>query len=93
MGNTHEQGDHRDRELFLDISTEVCPLTFVRTKLLIEAMKPGEIAEIRLQGGEPLRNVPRAISHLGHAVVSLVAEPDTLDPLGPHRLRIRKCDE
>ena len=90
MPNTHEQGAETQRELFLDISAEVCPLTFVRTKLLIERMNPGETAEIRLQGSEPLANVPRAVARLGHTVLALVREPDTTTAHGPHRLRIRK---
>lgn len=91
MANTHKLGADGARELFLDISKEVCPLTFVRTKLLIEAMMPGETAEIRLQGSEPLRNVPRAITGLGHTVVSLVPESEASGADGPHRLHIRKC--
>ncbi len=59
---------------FLDISQEVCPLTFVRTKLLIERMQPGEVAEIRLSGGEPLDNVPRAAREEGHTVTGPQAE-------------------
>ncbi|MEQ8195888.1 MAG: sulfurtransferase TusA family protein, partial [Rhodospirillales bacterium] len=53
----------------LDITGEVCPLTFVKTKLLIERMAPGQIAEIRLRGAEPLENVPRSLGDLGHAVL------------------------
>lgn len=93
MANRFEQGIETDPELFLDISAEVCPLTFVRTKLLIESMKPGQTAEIRLSGSEPLRNVPRAVSGLGHTVLSLSAEPGTTDRAGTHRLRIRKRTE
>lgn len=59
---------------FLDISQEVCPLTFVRTKLLIEQMQPGEVAEIRLSKGEPLENVPNALREEGHRVTGPQAE-------------------
>jgi len=48
-----------DVDYFIDITAEVCPLTFVKTKLLIERMRPGEVAEVRLKGQEPLENVPR----------------------------------
>ncbi|MBT3534614.1 MAG: sulfurtransferase TusA family protein, partial [Rhodospirillaceae bacterium] len=41
-----EKFDH-----FLDITSEVCPMTFVKTRLLIEKMGTGETAEIRLTGG------------------------------------------
>ncbi len=42
----------------IDITGEVCPMTFVRTKLRLERMQPGEILAVRLRGDEPLRNVP-----------------------------------
>ena len=90
MVNNRQQGIDDDRELFLDITAEVCPLTFVRTKLLIEAMKPGQTAEIRLRGNEPLRNVPRAVTSLGHTILSLDGEATATDSSGIHRLRIRK---
>jgi len=74
---------------FLDISGEVCPMTFVKTRLLIERMAPGEEAEIRLKGGEPLENVPGSVRELGHSILSVEREPDSPEP-GIHRLRLRK---
>jgi TusA-related sulfurtransferase len=61
-------------DLTLDITGEVCPMTFVRTKLRLERMQPGEIIAVRLRGDEPLRNVPRAARDEGHAILSI--EPD-----------------
>lgn len=58
----------------LDITRDVCPLTFVKTKLLLERMAAGQTAEIRLKGAEPLENVPRSVREHGHEVLSL--EPD-----------------
>ncbi|HMR29679.1 MAG TPA: sulfurtransferase TusA family protein [Geminicoccaceae bacterium] len=55
----------------LDICAEVCPMTFVRTKLLLERMVPGQTANIRLRGSEPVDNVPRAVRDHGHEVLSL----------------------
>jgi tRNA 2-thiouridine synthesizing protein A len=69
----------------LDITEDVCPLTFVRVKLLLEAMLPGEIAEIRLSGAEPLHNVPRAAAEAGHAILSVADSGN-----GVHLLRIRR---
>lgn len=74
---------------FLDITSEVCPLTFVRTKLLIEKMKPGDTLEVRLSGTEPLRNVPRSVAELGHTILSLTLEKGE-NEAGIHRLIIRK---
>lgn len=58
----------------LDVTAEVCPFTFVKTKLLLEDMKPGEVAEIRLNAGEPLINVPRSATESGHRVLSVEPE-------------------
>jgi tRNA 2-thiouridine synthesizing protein A len=55
----------------IDITNEVCPMTFVRTKLRLERMQPGEVLSVRLRGDEPLRNVPRAAREEGHAILSI----------------------
>ena len=82
-----------DAERFLDITNDVCPMTFVRTKLLIEKMRPGERAEVRLQGGEPLLNVPRSVREIGHTVISLTPEDPTGPADGPHRLVLKINDK
>jgi len=46
-------------------------MTFVRTRLLLDRMNPGEVAEIILRDGEPLQNVPAAVRGLGHVVLAL----------------------
>lgn len=74
---------------FLDITAEFCPLTFVKTKLLLEKMQSGETLEVRLKGAEPIRNVPKSVAELGHVILSLEAE-DGEDPTGVHRLWLRK---
>jgi len=81
---------NNEADYFLDITTDVCPMTFVRTKLLIENMQPGETALVRLQNAEPLENVPRSVREIGHEVLSLKPE----DPDGPadgiHELLVKK---
>jgi tRNA 2-thiouridine synthesizing protein A len=69
----------------LDITREVCPMTYVRTKLKLEALEPGTLLEVRLKGAEPLKNVPRSAREEGHEVVSLEPCPD-----GTHVLLLRK---
>jgi tRNA 2-thiouridine synthesizing protein A len=63
-----------DREL--DITEEVCPMTFVRTRLALDRMAPGQTLLVRLRGEEPLRNVPRTARELGHEVLSLETNAD-----------------
>ena len=58
----------------IDITGEVCPMTFVRTKLQLERMRPGEVLRVRLRGEEPLRNVPRAAGDEGHIILGIIPE-------------------
>jgi TusA-related sulfurtransferase len=60
----------------IDITGEVCPMTFVRTKLKLERMRSGEVLVVRLRGEEPLRNVPRAARDEGHSILGIVPEGD-----------------
>ena len=76
--------------LFLDITSDVCPITFVKTKLLIERMRPGEIATVLLADGEPLQNVPRSVREHGHKVLALGPDPQKA---GVYVLRLRKSKE
>jgi tRNA 2-thiouridine synthesizing protein A len=73
----------------LDITAEVCPMTYVRTKLKLESLPPGELLEVVLKGPEPLRNVPRSAREEGHEVVSL--EEDR-GGQGVWRLVLRKSE-
>ncbi|MDR3440415.1 sulfurtransferase TusA family protein [Telmatospirillum sp.] len=75
---------------YLDITGELCPMTFVKTKLAIEKMHTGDTLEVRLKGDEPLRNVPRSVRELGHVIVSVAPEPGE-SAGGIHRLRIAKA--
>lgn len=52
----------------LDITALRCPLTWVRTKLALERMRPGEQLEVRCAPGEALENVPRSAREAGHEV-------------------------
>lgn len=80
---------NQETEEFLDITDRVCPMTFVRSKLLVESMAPGARATIRLNYGEPLVNVPRSIREMGHEILQIEPE-NPAEPEGIHRLVIRK---
>ena len=63
-----------DREL--DITKEICPMTFVRVRLALDRLAPGQTLLVRLRGDEPLRNVPRTAAEQGHTVLSQTIESD-----------------
>ena len=56
-------------------------MTFVRTRLALDRMRPGETLRVRLRGEEPLRNVPRTAREQGHEVLSLETEADGVSVL------------
>ena len=57
-------------DLVLDITGELCPMTFVRTRLALDRLSRGQILMVALRGEEPLENVPRSALELGHAVIA-----------------------
>ena len=69
----------------LDITAEVCPMTFVRVKLKLAKLAGGAELAVRLREGEALSNVPRSLRQEGHEILSL--EPEAGDI---HRLVVRK---
>jgi len=52
----------------LDVTDLTCPMTWVRTKLELERLAPGEALEVRCCAGEALENVPRSAADAGHEV-------------------------
>jgi tRNA 2-thiouridine synthesizing protein A len=52
----------------LDVTADTCPLTWVRTKLTLERLAPGETLVVELPDGEALENVPRSAAEAGHEV-------------------------
>ncbi|OKH87299.1 preprotein translocase subunit TatB [Thalassospira sp. TSL5-1] len=71
----------------IDITNDVCPMTFVKTRLKLEKMTPGQILEVLLKEGEPLTNVPRSVKEMGDDVLDLTK---LADATGTYRLTIRK---
>jgi TusA-related sulfurtransferase len=69
----------------LDITGEICPMTFVRTRLALDRMAPGETLLVLLRGDEPMRNVPRTAAEQGHEVLSMQT-----DEAGITRLMLRR---
>jgi TusA-related sulfurtransferase len=58
-----------DREL--DIRGEVCPYTFVKTKLALEEMQPGQVLRVLVDYEPATRNVPRSVTVQGDEVLGV----------------------
>ncbi|MDX2011330.1 MAG: sulfurtransferase TusA family protein [Myxococcaceae bacterium] len=51
-------------------------MTWVRVKLALEALEPGDVLEVHLKGDEPRRNLPRNARDDGHQVEPLTEHAD-----------------
>ena len=55
----------------IDLRGVLCPMNFVKTKLKLEEMETGQVLEVFLDDGEPMRSVPRSVKEEGHKVVQV----------------------
>jgi TusA-related sulfurtransferase len=67
----------------IDLRGTPCPLNFVRTKLRLEQMAPGQLLEVLLDGGEPIEQVPRSLQMAGYNI------EQTLEQTGFFALLVR----
>ncbi len=58
-----------DKEL--DIRGEVCPFTFVKSKLVLEQMKEGEILRVIIDYEPSAENVPKSMREEGQEVLAV----------------------
>ena len=55
----------------IDLRGISCPANFVKAKLALEYAGEGEVLEILLDDGEPVKNVPRSLKAEGHKLLGL----------------------
>ena len=72
----------------VDITDVVCPVTFVKAKVALEELNEGEVLAIKLNGGEPVQNVPISIKEEGHQILKLNDNQD-----GTYTLIVKKVGE
>ena len=72
----------------VDITDKVCPLTFVKAKVTLDALDDGEVLAIRMNDGEPVQNVPRSIKEEGHQILKLEDNED-----GTYTLYVKKVED
>ncbi len=72
----------------LDLKGQICPYTFVRSKLAVEKMAIGEVIEIILDHKPAVENVPKSMENEGQKVL-------LIDQTGEHEwhLFVRKDKE
>lgn len=55
----------------VDLRGVSCPTNFVKARLALETIEPGETVQFLLDNGEPARNVPRSLKAEGHRLLGL----------------------
>lgn len=63
--------DERKADDFLDLSGVKCPINFVKTKLKLEDLESGQLLEVIVDDGEPIRNVPKSVKDEGHKIIKV----------------------
>ncbi len=61
----------------LNLKGEVCPYTFVNTKLALEDMECGQVLCVTVDHAPAVTNVPRSLANEGHEVIAVVKVNDT----------------
>jgi tRNA 2-thiouridine synthesizing protein A len=62
----------------LNLCGELCPFTFVRTKLTLEALPMGALLRVIVDHEPAIRNIPRSAAEWGQEVIGVARlSPDT----------------
>ncbi|MEO0223773.1 MAG: sulfurtransferase TusA family protein, partial [candidate division WOR-3 bacterium] len=63
--------NHQLSTTVYDLRGTPCPLNYVKTKLKLEELNIGDILEIYLDDGEPIRNVPKSLENDGQEIIKI----------------------
>lgn len=55
----------------IDLKGTPCPINYVKTKLVLENLNPGDILQVLLDEGEPMDNVPKSLESDGHEIIKI----------------------
>ena len=58
----------RKEKIFLDITNDKCPITFVKTKIALEKLKSNQYLNIHIKKGEALDGMPESLKELGFKI-------------------------
>jgi tRNA 2-thiouridine synthesizing protein A len=55
----------------IDLLNEICPMTFVKTKLALEKINKGERIKVIYNSQEAKTNVPKSVIEMNHKIISI----------------------
>jgi tRNA 2-thiouridine synthesizing protein A len=69
-GDVHSR-NQGDAPSVIDLSGELCPFTFVRTKLALEELPIGALLRVIVDHEPAIRNIPRSATEWGQEVLGV----------------------
>ena len=58
----------KKEKIFLDITNDKCPITFVKTKIALEKLKSEQYLNVYIKKGEALDGLPSSLKELGYEI-------------------------
>ena len=66
---------------FIDVTKEICPITFVKVKIKIEAIPKESILEVKCKGKEAFDNIQKSAVINGYKVLSKFSQDNYEDSI------------
>ena len=66
----------RKEKIFLDITNDKCPITFVKTKIALEKLKSNQYLNIHIKKGDALDGLPSSLKELGYRISNKIKLED-----------------
>jgi sulfite reductase (ferredoxin) len=76
QNSTAPGGKAETKNRIIDLRGVACPLNFVKAKLELEKISVGEILEMLLDDGEPVRNAPASFAEQGQEIIEVKSQDD-----------------
>ena len=68
----------KKEKIFLDITNDKCPITFVKTKIALEKLKSNQYLNIYIRKGEALDGLPSSLRELGYQIDNKIKINDNI---------------
>ena len=65
-------------KIFLDITNDKCPITFVKTKIALEKLKSNQFLNVYIKKGEALDGLPSSLRELGYQINNKIKIDDDI---------------
>ena len=65
-------------KIFLDVTNDRCPITFVKTKIALEKLKSHQYLNLYIKKGESLDGLPESLKELGFIINNIVKISDDI---------------